>query len=94
MIGSPMRCHLGVVHRVDGADDAAAQRRFLELRLILAATAPDPPASRSSWRWSVAQAREIPFLVADVRRQVLVEDAADDLGADAADRVGQVGRRP
>ena len=34
---------------------------------------------------------EIPFLVAHVRRQMLVEDAAHDFGADAADRVGEVG---
>ena len=85
--------HLGVVHRVDGADDAAAQRRLLELGLVV------EPLRRIHLRREIlgdgaGQAGEIPLLVADVRRQVLVEDAADDLGADAADRIGEVGRRP
>ena len=85
--------HLGVVHGVDGADDAAAQRRFLELGLVL------EPLHRVDLRGEALgdgrrQAFEVPLLVADVRRQMLVEDAANYLGADAADRVGQVGRRP
>ena len=42
----------------------------------------------------LGQPVEIPLLVADVRRQVLVEHAADDFGADAAHRVGEICRRP
>ena len=63
---------------------------FLELGLVL------EPLRRIHLRGEIlgddgGQASEIPLLVADVRRQVLVEDAADDLGADAAHRVGQIG---
>ena len=90
MIGSPMRCTLASYIGVDGADDAAAQRRLLELGLVL------EPLRRVHLRREVLGDRsretvEVPLLVADVRRQVLVEDAANYLGADAADRVGQVG---
>ena len=90
MSGAADALHLGVVHGVDGADDAAAQHRFLEIGLVL------EPLRRIHLRREILgdrsrEAREIPLLVADVRGQVLVEDAADHLGANAADGVGQVG---